>query len=340
MSEPGTDPTDAASEPAAQAGTAQGRATPRVTWVRAALAGLLLILALVVGTAFVLRVGEADPTARAHALLEPRLASIDEGIDQLVAQGALLAQAGRDVLTHARDLDPAGVDAAITAGTQASAAISGLREDLIKRRETLMTGVDPSFVESDQSSVGASDRARIESIDRALIGATQLPVSWVAIIASVGDPMDLVRSVRAHDARVAEAVEAARADDLPGAIAALGDARRLLVPARAVRTTAEEAGSDVSTIDDLLARLDTYDDALGRLYQLLVDSGGVVTDQIRDVYDEVGAAQASLPRNEDALRVVVSDLAGPPVTAALVGIETQRGLLADAVAARPDTGGG
>jgi hypothetical protein len=162
----------------------------------------------------------------------------------------------------------------------------------------------------------------------------------VEVIGGASGPVDLVRSLQAHDTRVAEAAETARADDLPGALGALEDALALLAPARGVRAAADRAGADVSTIDDLLARVDAYDAALELLWTLLVASDGQVTDEVRAAYAEVEAAQASLPQDHDALKVVVADLAGPAMTAALVDIEQQRGLLADAVAARPDTSGG
>ena len=225
------------------------------------------------------------------------------------------------------------MDAAITTGSQASAAISMLSEQLLKAREVLTSDIDASRIRE-------SDRARIGTIDAALIGIAQLPGTWVEVVGAASGPVDLVRSIQAHDARVAEAAAAARADDLPGAIVALEDARRLLVAARAVREAADQAGADVSTLDDLLARADTYDAALQRLWTLLVASDGQVTDEVRAAYAEVEAAQASLPQDQDALKVVVSDLAGPAITGALVDIEQQRGLLADAVAARPDTSGG
>ncbi len=308
---------------------------------RRAVLGLgLLVLAAVAGTALVLTLdhpptetGRPELTARDHALLAPRLADVDAGIDRIVAEAATLATAGREVLTRSRALDTDAADAAIATGSQASAAIAGLREDLIKRREVMTAGVDLARVRD-------SDRTRIATVDRALLGVTQLPVAWVAVVGAAADSLDLVRSIQAHDAKVADATAAARADDLPGALAALSDARRLLVPAHAVRRSAEEAGADVSTLVDLLARLDAYDAALERLYTLLVASNGAVTDGIRAAYAQVEAAQASLPLDDDALRVIVSDLAGPAITAALVDIEAHRGLLADAVAARPDTVGG
>jgi len=274
--------------------------------------------------------GQATLSDQDRALLATRLSDVDASVDRLVAQGTDLATASRDVLAKARALDPDGVDAAILAGSRSSAAIAGQREDLIKRREVLLAGLDPA-------RIPASDRARIAAVDQAIIGVTQLPTSWASVVAAATGPRDLVRSIQAHDARVVDATAAARADDLPGALAGLEEAQRLLGTARAIRGTADEAGADVSTLDDLLARLDAYDAALTHLYTLLQASGGTVTDEIRTAYADVGAAQESLPLNQDALQIVVADLGGQAIQAALVDMEAQRGLLANAVAARPST---
>lgn len=315
--------------------TASGR--PRAV----TLVGVGLLLMLVVAAATVLlptlglaptEHGRSGLGAGEQALFGPRLATIDDALDRLVGHGSVLAQAGRDVLTRVRALDPDGVGAAIAQGGAASTAIASQSEDLVRRRAGLLIDIDPSHL-------AESERLRLASIDRALTAAAELPGSWSTVMGMVSGPVDLVRSLRAHDAQVAAATAAARGDDLPGALAALEDARRLLVPARAVRESAAKAGADVGTLDDLLVRLDTYDEALIRLYTLLGTSGETVTDEVRAAYAEVGAAQASLPRDDGALRAVVSDLAGRAITATLVDIETQRDLIAAAVAGRPDASG-
>jgi hypothetical protein len=273
--------------------------------------------------------GRPELSARDHGLLAPRLAALDTGVDRLVDAGDDLATAGRDALTRLRALDPDGTDAALAAGIQVAANIGAIHDDLVQQRATLTEGID-------QSRLTASDRVRIGALDRALSGAADLPTAWTGVAAAVTDPEDLVRSIQAHDARVVDATDAGRAGDWATAITALADAQRLLVPARAVRETANKAGADVSTLDDLLARFDTYDDVLGRLYTKLQASGGVVSDDIRLVYGQVQDAQTALPENQDALRLVISDLAGPTVTSALLDIETARGMLEAAVDARPD----
>ena len=303
--------------------------------LQAILAGLLLILAVVVGSAFLLtaanpRRGLPDSEREAFG---SRLSAIDATIDEVTDAAATLATSGREVLTRARALDPAGADLAVATGIQASSDLTSLHEQLLALRAGLTAGID-------RSRLDEADRTRIRTIDGAIAAAEALPDSWLTVVGSVTGPVDLVRAIQTHDASVVDATAAARADDLDGAISSLEDAQRALVPARAVRDAADAAGADVGTLDELMVRLDTYDDALRRLYLLLIASRGVVTDGIRDVYAEVEAAQASLPLNQDALDLIVSDLAGPAVTAALVTIEDQRAALADAVAARPDAGDG
>ncbi len=297
-----------------------GSSQPASRWLRALVIGVLLALVALAIASIVL--------TRPADTAQVDYTGIDASIDRAVEQGATLALAAREVLTSARALDPDAVDAAITTGSQASAAISALREDLIKRREVITRDIN-------SARLSEADRIRIGTIDRALIGMTQLPGSWVEVVGAASDPVDLVRSIHTHDAGVAEATAAARADDLLGALEAIQDARRLLAPAHAVREVANEAGADVSILSDLLARLDTYDKALEKLWTLVTQTQGQVTDEVRSAYAEVEAAQASLPLNQDALKVIVSDLAGPAITAILLDIEQQRGLLAEAVEARP-----
>ena len=307
--------------------------------LRGAIWALLLAVVAVAGAGLIMLLdhppteqGRPELTAHEHALLAPRLAETDAGVDQLVEAADVLATAGRDALTSVRGLDPDGADGALATGTEASSTLSGVREDLVRQREGLTTGIDTGRLPE-------SDRARIGAIDRALIAAAELPGAWVEVTAGVAGAQDLVRSIQGHDARVVEATGSGRAEDWTSALTALADAQRLLAPARSVRETAERAGADVATIDDLLARLDTYDDALTRLYTLLEASGGTVTDEIRGVYGEVEDAQAALPRDQDALMIVVSDLAGPSVTSALLDIEAARGTIQAAVDERPDTSG-
>jgi hypothetical protein len=325
---------EASTDPPEQTPSSSPRATIRP------IAALFLVLAVVVGGTVLFRAVDRTPgaspppqlTAQEREAFASRLAPVDAAIDGAIEAAATLAAGGRDVLTSTRSLDPVAADVAIASGSQASSTITALHSDLVGRREALTTDIDPTHL-------GVAELARLAAIDRAIAATTQLPVDWTAVVGATSGPLDLVRAIQAHDARVAQATSAARGDDLPGAIAALEDAQRLLVPAHAVRDSAVATGADVTTLDDLLARLDTYDDALERLYTQLVASGGAVTDAIRGVYAEVEAAQASLPRNTDALVLIVSDLAGPSVTESLVDIETQRRVLADAVATRPDASG-
>ena len=103
--------------------------------------------------------------------------------------------------------------------------------------------------------------------------------------------------------------------------------RALLRQAHGVRDSANKAGLDVSTLDDLLDRLDTYDAALVDLYTILEASNGETTDASRAALARVNAAQESLPTDQAAMVIIISDLAGPTITPVLLSIESARGAL-------------
>ena len=96
---------------------------------------------------------------------------------------------------------------------------------------------------------------------------------------------------------------------------------------RTVRELANGQGADVSTLDDLLDRIEEYDAALTELYTSMRGSGGETTAASRAAEARVAAAQESLPEDQTAMVVIMSDLAGPAITPALLRIESTRGLL-------------
>jgi hypothetical protein len=146
-------------------------------------------------------------------------------------------------------------------------------------------------------------------------------------VTAASGPLDLLVAMAEHDAVVVAATGSGRAGDWAAALAALDDAASPLITARTVREVASSQGADVSTLDDLLARVEEYDAALAELYASLRESGGDPTTASRTAEARVAAAQQSLPRDQTAMVVVISDLAGPTITPTLLRIETTRGLL-------------
>jgi hypothetical protein len=272
--------------------------------------------------------GRPELTARGHALIAPRLAALDTEMQRLATAGDAMATAGRDTLTRLRALDVAGTEAALTAGGMAATDVSAISERLAAARATLLD--DTSL-----TALPTSDRLRIGTIDAAVAAAGVLPGYWEQILVAASDPLDLLRAMVAHDAQVVAATDSGRAAKWPDALAALTEAQRLLVPARAAREAAHKAGLDVTTLDDLLDRVDAYDTALTDLYTSLRASDGVETAESRAALERVNAAQESLPADQTAMVVVLSDLAGPTITPILLSTETARGTLEAALAAQP-----
>ncbi len=96
-----------------------------------------------------------------------------------------------------------------------------------------------------------------------------------AVSAAASGPMDLVAAMDAHDKLVIAATDSGRAGDWADALASLDDsAQRALVPVRSVRDVAHDAGLDMSTLDDLLDRLDDLRRGAHRPVHQPADIGG------------------------------------------------------------------
>ncbi len=183
------------------------------------------------------------------------------------------------------------------------------------------------------------DRVRIGAIDAALDASGQLAPDWQTIVSAASGPRDLLEAMNAHDAAVIAATDSGRAGDWDAALASLKEAATPLITVRTVREVANAQGADTSTLDDLLSRLEEYDAALTELYTSLRTSGGATTSGSQAAEARVTAAQESLPESQDAMVVVMSDLAGPTITPVLLRIETARGALEAAIEAEPTPAG-
>ena len=134
-------------------------------------------------------------------------------------------------------------------------------------------------------------------------------------------PLELLQVLDAHDAEVLAATDSGRAGRGPTRWPRSTTPQGLLgrpTPS----ASRHKAGLDVSTLDDLLDRLDTYDAALVDLYTSLEGRTGRRTPRSAAALDRVNAAQESLPTDQAAMVVIVSDLAGPTITPILLSIES------------------
>jgi hypothetical protein len=309
------------------------RGTPVIVWL------VVLLVISIAGAGLILSVdhapteeGRPELTARGHTIVTPRLAAIDLDAQQLATAGDAIAAAGRETLTRLRALDTARTQTALDAGDAAVTDASGALDRIVTARATLLDGTA-------LTGLPASDRIRIGTIDAAIAAAGELTGYWQQVGIAASGPLELLQVLDAHDTKVVAATDSGRAGAWADALAALDDAQGLLQQAHAVRETVHTAGLDVSTLDDLLDRLDTYDAALVDLYTSLDASKGQTTADSRAALDRVNAAQESLPTDQSAMVVIISDLAGPTITPVLLSIESARGALESAIEAEPQPSG-
>jgi hypothetical protein len=257
-------------------------------------------------------------TARGDALVAPRLDALGPGLSSLADASADLASRGRAVLEAMRAFDPDRTREAVAAGDAALATALQAAGTLAPGQEHLMDGVSVDHV-------SGALRQRAGMVGTAVDAASQLPAAWDQIAGATAMPTLLMSALGDHDRLVLEATDAARASHYDAALASLTQAGDALTRVNALRDKAAAAGKDVSTLDGWSVRLSDYDAALTHLYRLMVASGGIATPDTQAALAQVDAAHAALPRNNDALLIIVDDIGGQDLTRGLLAIEEARG---------------
>ena len=271
--------------------------------------------------------GRPELTAQGDGLVGPRLAAMAPKLaDLAAATDALGAQArktyadvrARDTATARADL-PLG-DAAVTAVTTAGAAVQASRATLLEG--TSLTGINHA------------NRAWVAAIDVALADVSKVPQTWEVIADAAVLPISVVETLAHHDSVVLAATAQARTTDFAGATTTLTGARADLDRARSLATEANSHGLDATTLNGLIDRASTYDEALLSLYVILVQSGGVMTPDAQTALDLVNRAEQALPKEDAYLTIIVSDVGGQSMTLGLIDLEQLRGEIS-AAANRP-----
>jgi hypothetical protein len=269
--------------------------------------------------------GGARPELTWHAdqQLAPRLAAMTTQLLAIDADLDELAGAGRDALSLLPALVPADIEAAVARGDAASARLAdGLGPLSAMRAEQL------ALVED--SRVSQANQRLLAGIDAAIAAADGLPGEWSEMANAARRVTLLLASLLGHDELVFAATDAGRRADWSGALALLEQAAQPLAQAGLLRDALAVEG-DVSTLDELLRRYADYDAALTNLYAEILRGGTQDSPALTALRAEVERTQALLPGNNDALRVVVSEAAGPSVASGLVVIEEARGAVGDAL---------
>jgi hypothetical protein len=238
-----------------------------------------------------------------------------------------LSQDGRDVLAQMQGLDPAQIGNALAAGDQSGA-------DLEIAASTLADLRYAGPEQLDETRLSQANRRLLAAIDEVIGAAVPMPAAWHSIAADTREVANLLVALLTHDGLVFRATTAGRQKDWTGALDLLGQGGTSLGQARAVRDHLA-ASNDVSTLDDLLGRYAAYDAALTDLYTALRDGASLDSQQVQRLSAKVDQAEAGLPADTDALKVVVADASGGSVAEGVVNLEEARGKVTEAVGRLP-----
>ena len=301
----------------------------RVAWL-----GLAAMLAL--GSAGIVAAASQSPvssnrpelTSGADKVLSDRLDAAIRQLTLLNDDVVALGDVARTVLADLSQVDQVGLDAAYQNGDTAVANIDSRAAALSAQLECKpwTNGRDAELAKTYRP--GLVDRYR--QVCQAIDSVAPLAENWASMENGSKVAMQVADDINTHDQTATAALQLATQGRYPQALAKLDDAAAAVADAQGVATNLA-AISDVSTLNEWLSRTKGMDDALGLLWQTMIDSKGRVTAQVTAALKAVSAAKALLPDNGDVLQVVLYEMAGS-LTSNGISIETAKGQLASALA--------
>jgi hypothetical protein len=248
------------------------------------------------------------------------LVLLNDDVDQL-------GQMARNALAGLAQVNQAGLSAAWAGGSSAVDAIDAHSADLASRLacESLNTA---RLLELSKT-YSPEPIARYRSVCAAVASIAPLRDDWEALVAGSQVAMQVASDINSHDQVATGALQLATAGRYPDALAELTGASRSIADAKSI---ADELATvtDVSTLQDWLTRTTAMDDALGILWQSMIDSKGRITPQVTAALKGVTDAQALLPDDNSVMQVVLYELAGNLIPDG-ISIETARGALSAAI---------
>lgn len=184
----------------------------------------------------------------------------------------------------------------------------------------------PGAVAADSIGYGGEVFARRSAMIDALEFTEGLARSWAQLTSGSLAASELISLLTNHDLTVVAAAADGRAANYEAALATLTGATALLDDATGIRDQLVNT-SDVATLDAWLSRNRRYDAALVGLYAAILESGGLVTDAVREAKREESVAREILPPDTRGLVLIVADIGRGGLNQAVIAIEQARGRL-------------
>jgi len=298
-----------------------------VAWTACALVLALGSAGLVAGLSH--RPGSAaraDLTWAADEAIRPGLAGASVDLATLAADVERLGLRGRTALAALVGRDGTLVASSIAEGSALVSTIDAETTALGRRLGGL-----PGAVPGMAGRLGADVQATYAGLEAALTATSGLAGSWATLTAGSAAATRLADLLARHDEAAAAAARLGSAGSYAEALTRLATATAALDDAGRLRDDLWNT-SDVTVLDEWIARNRALDVALDRLWTAMGDARGTVTPAVRSAIAAEKEAQTRLPPDTRALVVIMADLARGGLNQAVISIEQARGSLAAAVA--------
>lgn len=279
-------------------------------------AGLVGVMAHPPGTP-----ARAELTSAGDAVAGPIVTQAETDLIDLTDDVRRLGQLARGALAALAADDSELVAETVGDGGDLVEAIEADAIALDLRLETL-----PGSGPTQALTLSPSILARRERAREALTATEGLGDLWSRLAAGAATAARVRTLLEDHDRVAGEAAAIGRDGDYAGALVGLDAADALIAEARTLRDGLRNT-VDVSTLTQWLDRNAEYDAALRHLYQSLVDSNGIVNDEVRQAFRDERAARELLPADTQGLVIILAEIAQGGLTQAVIGIEEARGRL-------------
>ncbi|HEX7590577.1 MAG TPA: hypothetical protein VF375_01360 [Candidatus Limnocylindrales bacterium] len=316
-----------------------GRGLARLGW-------LALAAALALGSAGIVAAADHSPSTGSRPeltwsqdqILSARLTAATRDLARLGDDVDSLFNQGMNTLSGLTQINQVALQKAWDEGWNNVNAIDAGAADLNSRlqcaqwdsslRTDLMKTYRPALVD------------RYLEVCQAIAAVAPLHDNWQSMFDGSRTAIVVVNDIEDWDAAAKDARNSAAQGNYADAIAKLRTAADSI--ADASRTASLLAvTTDVGTLTKWLTRMGQLDDALALLWQMMIDSHGVVTSQVAAALRAVNEANAMLPQTTDdfaaALQVAMYEMAGNLVSETS-DMNQAKGALANALADL--TGGG
>ncbi len=302
----------------------------RVARRLAAVAALsFLMAAIALGSAGIIAIWSHPPGTSARAeltwhedqALRSQLNGSQADLEAIAADTDRLAVLARGAVGALTADDQAPFSDSLAEGARLAVSIETASDQLRASLTTL-----PGGAATDSMTFGLDVLARRSGLLTAIDATSGLARSWATLTVDGLQASRLISLLGVHDTTVAAAAAKGRSADYESAVATLDEALARLDAAVEIRNQLANV-SDVTTLDEWVTRNRTYDEALKRLYLALGDSGGSVTDAVRDAYRDEGLARAGLPPDTKGLVVILADIGRGGLNQAVIAIDQARARL-------------